>query len=82
VLDEVGAQKRLGDMWDGDGCLLFCYSKRREVKKYPKNSREYRNWIGCSMCGMKPCMGCNGNLILGLEIKDYFKPQEERMRCK
>jgi hypothetical protein len=45
VLDEIGAQKRLGDMRNDDGSLLFCYSKRGEVKKYPNISRDDKNWI-------------------------------------
>jgi len=66
------ALKRMKAMKDDDGSLMFCWSKRGEVQKYAKKSHEYKNWEGCSMCGLKPCTGCNGRCLSAEEIKTEF----------
>ena len=60
-------------MKDTDGSCLFDYRKRGELRKFAQTSQEYKDWIGCSLCGTKPCSKCNGKLIPIEDIKSYFK---------
>ena len=54
--------------------------RRGEVKKYAKDSAEYKAWGGCSMCGKKPCTGCNGKLLNEIEIKGDFSIQARKRK--
>ena len=59
-------------MKDTDGSSLFDYSKRGEVSIFPQKSQEYKNWIGCSTCLMKPYSKYTGKLISQEDIKSHF----------
>ena len=63
-----------------DGGLMFCHAKRGEVKKYAKDSAEYKAWEGCFMCHQKPCTGCNGRALNEIEIKGDFSIQARKRK--
>ena len=73
VLTAKGAYDQMKVMIDTDGSCLFDYRKRGELRKFAQTSQEYKDWIGCSLCGTKPCSKCNGKLIPIEDIKSYFK---------
>ena len=73
VLTAKGAYDIMKLMTDTDGSCLFDYRKRGELRIFAQNTQEYKDWIGCSLCGTKPCSQCNGKLIPIEDIKSYFK---------
>lgn len=81
-LTEYQAHRRLKAMRSEDGSLKFCWSKRGEVQRYNKQSQEYAAWMGCSMCGLKPCTGCNGKCPSPAEIKQYFSSLSQKKKKK
>ena len=83
VVNPVEALKRLVVLKDNtDGGLLFCYSKRGEIRKYGQKTQEYIDWEGCSMCKKKPCSDCNGKLLPEEEIKAYFSSLAQTRKTK
>ena len=55
-----------------DGGLMFCSSKRGTfMAKSGKHKAVYEAWVGCSMCGKKPCE-CNGPCLPESVINSYF----------
>lgn len=63
-----------------DGGAYFSYSQRGEVKIYAKTSPEWQTYAGCSMCGLKPCSGCNGRVLSVEEIKQIFSSWASKRR--
>ena len=62
VVNPVEALKRLAVLKDNtDGGLLFCYSKRGEIRKYGQKTQEYIDWEGCSMCKKNHAVTAMGN---------------------
>ena len=84
VLPPQIAHQRMAAMIDDkDGGLMFCHSKRGEVGKVPKSDTErWEEWAGCSMCGKKPCTGCNGWLPTVAEFKSYFSSLGQKRKKK